>query len=65
MDGACHIDYESDIAILRLMEHSTFLALVAMKVDILEVVVNTDLLIENLIPIEATRDKIGYYGQLD
>ena len=62
MDGAFHTNCELDIAILRLTEHFAFLALVAVRIDILEVVVNTDLLTVNLISVEATRDRTGYYG---
>ena len=63
LDAVFYTDYEVDTAISNLMEHSAFLALVIVRAGIL--VVGTGLLIMNFAPIEATRDKTGYYGQLD
>ena len=48
--------------ISSLTERSAFLALVAVRTGIFAV--NTVLLFVNLAPVEATRDKTGYYGQL-
>ena len=64
MDVVSHIDYEPDIAILSLTEHFVSLALVAMRADILEFVVNIGLSIVNLARVEAIRDKTSYSGQL-
>ena len=64
MNGASHTKQELDIEILNLMEHFAFLAVVAVRIDILEVAVNTNLMEASLVIVEAIRDRIGYYGQL-